>query len=261
MSLRVVEAVRYITSLREGGSLPALVETAGGGRFVVKLRGAGQGPLALVAEVVVGEMARTLGLRVPEIALVELDPAFARTEPDPEIQDLFRASRELNAGLAFLPGATVFDPACGDTVDALTASLTVWLDAFTLNVDRTPRNANLLCWHGAMWLIDHGAAMYFHHHWPGAAEKVASPFVAIREHILLPFASAIEPAGEVARARLNAAEIERILEMVPAAWMVHAHDTVTAEERREQYLRFFTERLAQAAVFEEEIRRARAQSV
>ena len=112
-----------------------------------------------------------------------------------------------------------------------------------------------------MWLIDHGAAMYFHHHWPGAAEKVASPFVAIREHILLPFASAIEPAGEVARARLNAAEIERILEMVPAAWMVHAHDTVTAEERREQYLRFFTERLAQAAVFEEEIRRARAQSV
>ncbi|HLI75800.1 MAG TPA: HipA family kinase [Acidobacteriaceae bacterium] len=258
MSLRVVNAIRYISSLREGGSLPALVEAEDGGRFVVKLRGAGQGALALVAEVFAGEMARVLGLPVPEIALLNLDPAFGRQEPDPEIQDLFKGSRGLNVGLAFLPEATAFDPASGDVASSAVASGTVWLDAFTLNIDRTPRNANLLVCREKVWLIDHGAALYFHHHWPGAEEKIASPFAAIRQHILLPWATDVATAGAEARARLTRAKLERIVGLVPGEWLVREGEEATPEERRAAYLRFFTERLRQAAVFEEEIARARA---
>lgn len=258
MSLRVAEAVRYITSLREGGSLPALVEADDGQRYVVKLRGAGQGALALVAEIITGEIARTLGLRVPEIAKVRLDPAFARVEPDPEIQDLFRASEGLNVGLQFLPAATAFDPASGDTADATTASRTVWLDAFTLNVDRTPRNANLLVCKRELWLIDHGASLYFQHHWPGAMDKIAMPFTPIREHILLPWASAVPEAGAWAQEQLRGGEIERILQLVPDAWLLAERDGITPADRRQAYVTFLTSRLRQAQVFQEEIAHARA---
>ncbi len=258
VSLRTVPAIRYITSLREGGSLPALVETEDGKHFVTKLRGAGQGPLALVAEIITGEIARLLGLQVPEIVLVELDPAFARNEPDAEVQDLFRASSGLNVGLEFLPEATPFDPASGDSADALTASLTVWLDAFTLNIDRTPRNANLLCWHDGLWLIDHGASLYFQHHWPGAPEKIASRFAPIREHILLPWADAMETAGQRAHERLNPEAIAQIVSLVPDAWLLAERDDLDAEARRGQYVSFLTDRLAHAQLFEEEIARARS---
>lgn len=257
MALRTVKAIRYILPLREGGSLPLLVEADNGRCYVVKMRGAGQGSLALTAEVITGEIARTLQLPIPEIVLVDLDEAFGRTEPDPEIQDLFKASRGLNVGLEFLSGATVFDPASGDLADAVTASRTVWLDSFTLNVDRTPRNANLLMCRQQLWLIDHGASLYFHHHWPGAAEKIGTPFPAIRDHILLPWASQVAEAGQFVREQLSPRELERILDLVPSGWLVREHDEATPGERRAAYLDFLSQRLLHARVFEEEIARAR----
>ena len=258
MTLQTLEAVRYLVSLREGGSLPALVETDDGRCFVTKLRGAGQGPLALVAEIITGELARVLGLRVPEIAFINLDPAFARNEPDAEIQDLFRASSGLNVGLEFLPEATCFDPASGDRADAATASLTVWLDAFTLNIDRTPRNANLLCWQDALWLIDHGASLYFQHHWPGAESKIESPFAPIHEHILLPWAEDIPAARALAHDRLTEEVLHEIVGLVPEPWLLAERDGVDPQARRQDYVRFLSRRLSHSHVFEEEILRARA---
>lgn len=259
--LRVVRAVRYVTSLREGGSLPALVEGDDGQQYVVKLRGAGQGALALVAEILTGEVARALELPVPEIVLIDLSPAFGRQEPDPEIQDLFRASRGLNVGLKFLHEATMFDPASGDTAEATLASRTVWLDAFTLNVDRTPRNANLLVCREMLWLIDHGASLYFHHNWPVSAaaleEKARLPFSAIQQHILLPWASEMPAAAAWARERLTPERLQALVDLVPEGWFVRPDEAATAQERRAGYLQFFTERLAHAAIFEEEIARAR----
>lgn len=261
MSLRTVRAVRYITSLREGGSLPAMVEADNGKQYVTKLRGAGQGALALVAEIVTGEIARRLGLPVPEIVLVDLDPAFGRQEPDPEIQDLFKASRGLNVGLEFLPEATVFDPASGDTASAETASRTVWLDAYTLNIDRTPRNANLLMCRSKLWLIDHGASLYFHHHWAGAADKIATPFAAVRDHILLPWASEIPAAAAQAHAVLTPEVLAGILDLVPPEWLVREGDEVLPTERRQAYLDFLAGRLAQSPIFEQEIAHARRQGL
>ncbi len=256
--MRTVNAVRYITSLREGGSLPALVEADDGKRYVVKLRGAGQGPLALVAEVFTGEIARLLGLPMPELAFVNLDAAFGRQEPDPETQDLFKASRGLNVGLEFLPEVTVFDPASGDNADPIIASRTVWLDAFTLNIDRTPRNANLLVCREKLWLIDHGASLYFHHHWPAAGEKIHSPFSAIREHILLPWATDITNARAHAHQQLTDEQLRRVIALVPDEWLVREGEDRTAEQVRGAYHYFFTERLDHSVIFEEEIARARS---
>jgi hypothetical protein len=261
MSLRTVQAVRYVAPLREGGSMPGLIEADDGRLYVVKMRGAGQGTLALAAEVITGEIARTLGLNVPEIVLVEIDPVFGRNEGDPEIRDLLKASAGVNAGLEFLPESTMFDPAAGDVVSCADASLTVWLDAFTLNVDRTSRNANLLLWRDDLWLIDHGASLYFHHNWAAAQEKAASPFEAIREHILLPGAAEIPVASELAHEALSREELERILHLAPDDWLVPQGESgVTADERREAYLRFFTERLSRSRVFEEEVLRVRDQA-
>ena len=259
LSLPRVNASRYITSLREGGSLPALVDADDGRRYVAKLRGAGQGSLALVAEIVTGELARKLDLRVPRIALVELDPAFAKNEPDAEVQDLFRASSGLNAGLEFLPGATTFDVAAGDWVSAAEAARIVWLDAFTLNVDRTPRNPNLLQWKGETWLIDHGASLYFHHNWATATAKTLFPFAAIRDHVLLPFVGEESAAAAAfARERITPAVLREVFAAVPEAWLLAPGDEASLDERRAAYLKFFCERLAGAAAFEEEILRARA---
>jgi len=172
VKLRTVHATRYVTPLREGGSLPAIVEADDAGMYVLKFRGAGQGPKVLVAEVIVGELARTAGLAMPEIVLIELDADLARTEPDPEIQQLIRASAGLNLAFDYLPGSVTFDPSA-DQPDALLASSIVWLDAYTSNVDRTPRNANMLMWHRKLWLIDHGAALYFHHAWGDGADRSA----------------------------------------------------------------------------------------
>jgi hypothetical protein len=257
MALRTVNAVRYITPLREGGSLPALVEADDGQQYVVKLRGAGQGTLALAAEVIAGEIARSLGLNMPELVFMQQDQDFGRQERDPEIRDLLRASVGTNLGMAFLTGATTFDPAAGDNVDASLASLIVWLDAYALNVDRTSRNANMLLWHDDLWLIDHGAALYFHHNWPSAPAKALAKFEPIADHILLPLASDITSASKHAHSKLTDSELKRISELVPDDWLSE-NDPALAMRHRNTYLRFLTERLANSSVFEQEVLHARS---
>jgi hypothetical protein len=217
--LRTVQATRYVTPLREGGSMPGLVEADDDGLYVVKFRGAGQGLKALIAEVVVGELARALALRVPEIVLVEVDPLLAAAEPDPEIQELVEASGGSNAGLDFLPGALPFSPAAPAGVTPELAAAVIWLDALTANVDRTPRNPNMLVWHGDLWLIDHGAALYRHHAatWPAGAAQ--APFPLIADHVLLPFAGSIAEADERLTPMLDHAALERAVAGVPDDWL------------------------------------------
>jgi hypothetical protein len=249
--LRTVRATRYVTPFREGGSMPALVEADDLGLYVLKFRGAGQGPLALVAEIVGGEIGRTLGLPVPELVLMDVDPALGRNEPDYEIRELLNASGGLNLALDFLPGSVMFDPAARDHASPELASAAVWFDAFITNIDRTARNPNLLSWHRKLYFIDHGAALYFHHDWKNTAEMARSRFPAIRDHVLLPWASRIEEADRELRARLDAAAFARILELVPDPWLA---------QPRQEYVDYFVERLA-AAAFVEEALRARDQRV
>ena len=240
--------------------MPGLVEASDGNLHVVKMRGAGQGPLVLVAEIIAGELARTLGLNVPEIVLMDLESFFGRQERDPEIRDLLRASTGINMGLAFLSGATTFDPAAGDTESSEIASLIVWLDAYVMNVDRTTRNPNLLrCLHQT-WLIDHGASLYFHHNWESADSLVASPFGLIRDHVLLPWAGDIAGASEFAHRKIGETELERIADLVPDEWLT-SHNDVPAPDWRQRYVRFLVQRLKESAVFEQEVQRARSSSV
>ncbi len=213
--LEQVRVSRYVTPLREGGSLPALVEADNLGTYVLKFRGAGQGPKALAAEVIGGELGRRLGLRTPEIVLAYLDPRIASTEPDPEIQDLLRASSGLNAGLDFLPGAASFDPA-GWRPDPDLASAVLWFDALIQNVDRTWRNPNLLVWHGDIWLIDHGAALYFQHNWPTASP--AAPFDAA-QHVLRGAATRLAQAHDELAPRITRKLLEEVTGLVPAGWL------------------------------------------
>jgi hypothetical protein len=216
--LRSLAATRYVTPLREGGSLPALVEASDDGLYVLKFRGAGQGRRALVAEVVAGELARALGFRVPELALVELDPALAVAEPDPEIQDLLRASAGTNLGVDFLPEALAFSPAV-DSVEAELAADVVWLDALVTNVDRTPQNPNLLVWHRQLWLIDHGASLYFHHGSAHPTDHARGRFESIRDHVLLPFAGSIADADERLAQRVTRGLLEAVAGAIPDAWL------------------------------------------
>src|SRR5688572_9855351 len=196
LELRTVDIIRYVTPLREGGSLPAIVEADDGFLYVLKFRGAGQGIKALIAELIGGEIARAAGLKVPEIVFASLDTAFGRTEPDEEIQDLLKASTGLNLALHYLSGAITFDPQV-TKVDPELASVIVWLDCLLTNVDRTPRNTNMLTWNKELWLIDHGASLYFHHSWDNWEEQAKRPFVQVKDHVLLPLASELEKAGEL----------------------------------------------------------------
>jgi hypothetical protein len=259
--IRTVRATQYVTALREGGSLPAIIEADDLGLYVLKFRCAGQGPLALVAELVAGEIGRALGLRVPELVLVEVDAALGRNEPDEEIRDLLRASVGLNLALDYLPGSLMFDPAAGDTADPRTASLAVWFDAFVANVDRTARNANLLCWHRELYFIDQGAALYFHHDWKSMAGKAESVFGQVKQHILLPWAGALEEADAIARTRLNPEVFAKILEDVPEAWLLPEAKELSSVEKRKAYLDFFIRRLSGSLKFVEEAIRARAELV
>ncbi len=262
-TLRTVCATRYVTPLREGGSLPAIVEADDLGLYVLKFRGAGQGPLALVAELVAGEIGRALGLPVPELVLVEVDAVLGRNEEDPEIRDLLRASVGVNLGLDYLPGSATFD-AAADRVEADLASSTVWFDAFVTNVDRTPRNPNLLWWHKSLYLIDHGASLYFHHNWPSLETMARSRFAAIRDHVLLPWASGLEAADRRLRSRLDAALCGRVVEQVPADWLLPQPGFVPPDDPdglRAGYVAFLTQRLAAAPAFVEEAVNARAQLV
>jgi hypothetical protein len=225
--------------------------------YVVKMRGAGQGPKALVAELIAGELARRAGLAVPEIVLVELAPALAPAEPDQEIQDLLKASAGLNLGLDFLPGALAFDPAASPEVDPAVAASVVWLDGLVTNVDRSPRNPNLLEWHGRLWLIDHGAALYQHHRTGAFAERARDPFPAIAEHVLLPFAGSIDDVdGALAEALADAA-IEEVVALVPDAWLVAEGEDADPAARRRAYIDYLARRLEPRRVFAEEAERAR----
>ncbi len=244
--LRSVAATRYVTPLREGGSLPAIVEADDDGLYVLKFRGAGQGVKALVAEIVAGELARALGLAVPEIVLIEVDPALGAAEPDPEIQDLITGSAGVNVGLDFLPGSLPYTPAAGLQPAPEPAAEIVWLDALVTNVDRTPRNPNLLVWHDRVWLIDHGAALYFHHRdWDPEADA-AKPFPAIGDHVLLPCASSIVDADARLAERLTADVVRAAVSRIPPGWA-----------DGERYLDYLTRRLAPPRAFAAEAEEAR----
>ncbi|GIM90492.1 HipA family kinase [Paractinoplanes toevensis] len=215
--LRQVTALRYVTPLREGGSLPGVVEADDLGTYVVKFRGAGQGPKALVAEVISGELARRLDLPVPELAVVHLDPIVARAEPDEEVQELIKASAGANLGMDFLPGSLGYDPVA-HPVDPVLASRVLAFDAFVENVDRSWRNPNLLIWHNALWLIDHGATLYFHHNWPRAEAVVHRPY-KWDDHVLKPYATALATEGPTLAARLTPELIAEVLTLVPDEWL------------------------------------------
>lgn len=258
--VRTVCATRYVTPLREGGSLPAIVEADDDGMYVLKFRGAGQGPKALIAELLGGEIARAAGLDVPEIVLAELDPDLARTEPDPEIQDLIRASAGLNLALDFLPGSVTFDllarPPSGELASAI-----VWLDAFITNVDRTPRNTNMLCWHGRLWLIDHGAALFFHHDWGEHLARSRSAFPLIRQHVLLPLADRLAEADARLAATLTPEVLARIVELIPESWLGGEPAFSSLAEHRAAYVEVLTRRLQSPRAFVEEALRARSAHV
>jgi hypothetical protein len=250
-ALRSVAAIRYVTPLREGGSLPGLVEADDDGLYVVKFRGAGQGLRALVAEVIVGELARRLGLLVPELVEVELDPVLGAAEPDPEIQDLMTGSAGSNLGVDFLPGSLPYTPGGPWVPEAGLAADVVWLDALTTNVDRTPRNPNLLIWHDRMWLIDHGAALYLQHGGLDPAEHFDKPFPLIAEHVLLGRASSILEAHERLAPAVDRAALEEVVTLVPGGWLAGVGEDPNT------YVDYL-DRRAQSGAFAEEAERARA---
>lgn len=256
MTIKTVSATRYVTPLREGGSLPAVVEADDGETYVMKFTGAGQGTRALVAEIIAGEIGRALGLRVPELAFVLLDPALGPSEPNAEISDLLRASVGLNLGLRFLPGALAYSPLLKPAPAANLASSIVWFDAYVTNVDRTVRNTNILIWQGELWLIDQGAALYFHHDWRDYLARSLTPFPFIKNHVLLPLATALEEADVAARDRLTPQRLEAIVDLVPEAWL-DGGPFATAAETRGAYLAFLTSRLAASAAFVDEANHAR----
>ena len=254
IQLRSVNVTRYVTPLREGGSLPAIAEADDGFLYVLKFRGAGQGIKALIAELIGGEIARILGLKVPELVFARLDEAFGRTEPDEEIQDLLKASTGLNLGLHYLSGAITFDPTT-TSVDPLTASRIVWLDCLLTNVDRTARNTNMLLWNRELWLIDHGASLYFHHSWTNWEEQSVKPFVQVKEHVLLPWADQLMAVDADFKTKLTPSNIRSIVSLIPDEWLVtHGEEP---EASREVYYRFLVNRLQHSEIFLKEAQHAR----
>ena len=243
--MRTVAVTRYVTPLREGGSLPAIVEADDDGLYVLKFRAAGHGVRALVAELVSGEIGRALGLPVPEIVLATLDRDLARTEPDPEIHALIYDSGGLNLALDYLPGSVNYDPVVHSVASDL-GSRIVWFDALVSNVDRTPRNTNMLMWHRALWLIDHGSTLYFHHRpaWPTDRERPRDPFSAIKDHVLLARASELEAHDAAMTAKLTPTVIDDILAMVPNEWLEEGSEVGSADEARSAYQRYLLDRLA-----------------
>lgn len=257
MTLRTVNVTRYVTPLREGGSLPAIAEADDAFLYVLKFKGAGQGRKALIAELVGGEIARALGLKVPEIVFANLDTAFGRTEPDEEIQDLLKASVGLNLALHYLSGAITFDPTV-TTVNARLASHIVWLDCLLMNVDRTCRNTNMLLWYKEVWLIDHGAALYFHHSWQNWQEKALQPFAQAKDHVLLPQASELDTADKELKPILTDEVIKDIVSLVPDEWLADGSPFATADEHRQAYAEFLTSRIAHSHTFVKAAQDARA---
>jgi hypothetical protein len=246
--IRTVNVTRYITPLREGGSLPALAEADDDFKYVLKFRGSGQGSKALIAELIGGEIARTLGLKVPELVFAHLDEAFGQMEPDEEIQDLLKKSHGLNLALHFLSGSITFDPVVTEVSPEL-ASQIVWLDAFITNVDRTFKNVNMLTWHQELWLIDHGAALYFHHSWTNWEAQAKSPFLLIKDHVLLPKASLLAETDAAFRQLLTEEKIRAIVGLIPDTWLQWPDTDEQPEALREVYSRFLTNRLQHSDIF------------
>ncbi len=248
IQLRTVNVTRYITPLREGGSLPALAEADDDFKYVLKFRGAGHGVKALIAELIGGEIARVLGLPVPELVFAELDEAFGRTEADEEIQDLLQGSQGLNLALHFLSGAINFDPVVTD-VDSQLASQIVWLDAFLTNVDRTFRNTNMLIWHNELWLIDHGACLYFHHAFTDWESHAKVPFTLIKDHVLLPRASELTAVDAVLKSVLSDEALQQIVALIPDNWLKWEESNLDPDEIRQVYLNFLKTRRDHSSVF------------
>jgi hypothetical protein len=254
--IRTVNVIRYVTPLREGGSLPAIAEADDDFFYVIKFRGAGQGKKALIAELIGAEMARAVGLKVPEIVFANLDEAFGRTEPDEEIQDLLRASTGLNLGLHYLSGSITFDPAVSN-IDPVLASKIVWLDCLLTNVDRTSRNTNMLIWYKELWLIDFGASLYFHHSWNNWKEQAAKPFLLVKDHVLLPFASELEKVNNELKAIFSKELIRHIISLIPDEWLENEQEFKSNEEHRDAYLEFLETRIAHSEIFVKEANHAR----
>ena len=256
VQLRTVNVIRYVTPLREGGSLPAIAEADDEFLYVLKFRGAGQGVKSLIAELIGGEIARALGLKVPEIVFANLDSAFGRTEPDEEIQDLLKASVGLNLALHYLSGAITFDPMVTPLPPRL-ASQIVWLDCLLTNVDRTPRNTNMLVWNKELWLIDHGASLYFHHSWDNWESQAQRPFTQVKDHVLLPRASELDTVDPEFRSILTPERIRAIVSLVPDEWLTGGAQAGTADELRQVYSRFLELRIAASQIFVKEAQYAR----
>lgn len=256
MELRRQQVTRYILPLREGGSLPALADADDGFKYVVKFKGAGHGYKALIAELIGGEIARLAGLRVPELVFLDLDEDFGRTEGDEEIQDLLKASRGLNLGMHFLSGAVTIDPYVNHVADD-EASRIVWLDAFLTNVDRTVRNTNMLLWHNELWLIDHGASLYFHHSWGDWEKAALSPFSYIKDHALLRKATRLEAIDKEMRSRLSPEKIDEIVALIPEKWLEWGSEAPSPAEIRKVYSSFLSTRLNNSHIFTNEAINAR----
>jgi hypothetical protein len=255
--MRAVIARRYVTPLREGGSLPAIVEADDDGLYVLKFRGAGQGPKALIAELLAGEIGRLAGLPVPEIVFVDLPTELARTEPDPEIQSLILASAGLNIALDYLPGSVTFDPLVY-VPDAQLASAIVWFDAFVCNVYRTARNVNMLIWHRRLWLIDHGASLYFHHAWNGHDQYATNPFALVKDHVLLQYASGLADVDAQMASLITEDKLAGIVHSIPDSWLADDPGFSSKAAQRDAYLNFFKTRMQCSAVFVQEAIRARS---
>lgn len=251
--MRTVRATRYLTPLREGGSVPAIIEADDSGTYVVKFRGAAQGVRALIAEVIGGQLAHLLELPVPQLVQIEIDPVLARSEPDPEIQELLKASGGINIGLDYLPGALNWEPAMPGVDPALAAKI-VWFDALITNVDRTARNPNMLRWHKQLYLIDHGAALYFHHDWPNRAAKARLPFGPIAQHALVKVASSIGDADAQLAPKVTADALRAIVADIPDDYLTAE---ATPAATRDAYVAYFTERLTAPRAFVEEAERVR----
>ena len=248
IDIRTTNVMRYVVPLREGGSLPAIAEADDGFMYVLKFKGAGQGAKALIAELIGGLLAKKLGLKVPEIVFAQLDTAFGRTEPDEEIQDLLKASTGTNIALHYLSGAVAFDPAV-TIIDEELASKIVWLDSFICNVDRTVRNTNMLMWNKELWLIDHGASLYFHHSWQTFLQNAERPFEQVKDHVLLKYAAQLKTTDELFHSILSEEKIDSIVSLIPGEWLQEMDSEQTADEKRDVYAVFLKRRFAASEIF------------
>ena len=259
-TLRTVTVTRYMQPLREGGSLPALAEADDDFKYVIKFKGGGHGVKTLIAELIGGEIARALGLKVPELVFAELDECFGRSEGDEEIQDLLKASQGLNLGLHFLSGAFTYDPVV-NKIDPLLASKIVWLDSLITNVDRSFRNTNMLVWHKELWLIDHGSCLYFHYNWEGWEKKAVSPFLYIKDHVLLPQATQMEEADRICRELITENKIREIVQLIPDEWLQWELQDETPEQLRTVYFTFLSTRLNYSNQFIQTVKDAAETSI